>query len=243
MKIETTENIVREGIVLYLDAGQKNSYPGSGTTWTDLSGNGNTGTLVNGVGYSASNGGALTFDGFNDYMRIPIFTNTPQSTMTLLYWINFTQKGCIAQQSRNYNDSLSEWMFQFDISGKLLFWDFGTIDWGFNFETSNTTLSTNIWYQVGFVKNGTSGIFYLNGVQDGTVTAASNVAYGSNDYVMGFDYRDNNTYFGGKIAQALIYNRALTATEIMQNFQTLRGRFFGQSNMSFRGNNLSLLNI
>ena len=219
----TFPKISTRGLVLHLDAGQQNSYNGSGTTWTDLSGNGNTGTLVNGVGYSASNGGALTFDGSNDYMRIPTFTNTPQSTMTLLYWINFTQQGSIAQPSRSPADPNSEWML--NLSGnKLLFWDYNN-GYGFNQVVSNTTLSTNIWYQVGFVKNVTSGIFYLNGLQDGTATAALNAAYGNNDYVMGFDYRDDNNYFGGNIAQASIYNRALTTTEISQNFQALRGRF------------------
>ena len=61
--------IVEDGLVLALDAGNTKSYPGSGTTWTDLSGNGNNGSLVNGVGYNSGNLGSLSFDGVNDYVN------------------------------------------------------------------------------------------------------------------------------------------------------------------------------
>jgi hypothetical protein len=62
--------LVRNGLVLALDAGRTLSYPGSGTTWTDLSGNGNTGTLTNGPTYSSANGGSLVFDGVDDYVNL-----------------------------------------------------------------------------------------------------------------------------------------------------------------------------
>jgi hypothetical protein len=67
MALSHSPSIVTDGLVLCLDAGNPKSYPGSGTTWTDLSGNGNNGTLVNGVGYSGDNLGSLSFDGVNDY--------------------------------------------------------------------------------------------------------------------------------------------------------------------------------
>jgi len=64
-------NIVTDGLVLCLDPADKNSYPGSGTTWYDLSGNGNHGTLVNGPGFSTESGGSITYDGNNDYVTVP----------------------------------------------------------------------------------------------------------------------------------------------------------------------------
>ena len=67
MGLAHSPRIVTDGLVLCLDAGNTKSYPGSGTTWTDLSGNGNTGTLTNGVGYSGDNLGSLSFDGVNDF--------------------------------------------------------------------------------------------------------------------------------------------------------------------------------
>jgi hypothetical protein len=65
-----TKGIVQSGLVLNLDAGVSSSYPGSGTTWTDLSGNGNTGTLTNGPTYNSANGGSLVFDGVDDYVNV-----------------------------------------------------------------------------------------------------------------------------------------------------------------------------
>jgi hypothetical protein len=74
-------DIVESGLVLALDAGNSKSYPGSGATWTDLSGNGNNGTLVNGVGYNSGNGGYLVFDGSNDYVQF-----STVSVQTVCFW-------------------------------------------------------------------------------------------------------------------------------------------------------------
>ena len=80
--------IVSSGLVLHLDAGNASSYPGSGTTWTDLSGSGNNGTLVNGPTYSSANGGSLSFDGVNDYVSV---SNTsqlrPSTELSIGMWI------------------------------------------------------------------------------------------------------------------------------------------------------------
>ena len=67
MALSHSPSIVTNGLVLCLDAANSKSYPGSGTTWTDLSGRGNNGTLVNGVGYNSGNLGSLVFDGVDDY--------------------------------------------------------------------------------------------------------------------------------------------------------------------------------
>ena len=79
--------IVTDGLVLNLDAGNPQSYPGSGTTWTDLSGNGNNGTLLNGVGYDSDNGGSLVFDGSNDYVTTPLFGDST-TNRTFSVWYN-----------------------------------------------------------------------------------------------------------------------------------------------------------
>jgi hypothetical protein len=227
MSYSNGPRIVTDGLVLCLDAGNNKSYPGTGTVWNDLSGNNNNGTLTNGPIFSSLNRGSIIFDGTNDYMIISTFSNTLASTLSLLYWIKYTQGGYIVQQNRSSSNILNQYNFQI-IGNKLQFWDYST-SYGFTDNTSlnssNTTLSSNIWYQVGFVKNGTSGIYYLNGQQDRTVTAASNVTYGNSNHVIGRDHRDNNKYFNGNIAQASIYNRALSPTEILQNYNATKGRY------------------
>jgi len=77
MGLYHSPSIVMNGLVLCLDAGNTKSYPGSGTTWIDLSGNSNTGTLTNGPTYSSENGGSLVFDGIDDYVTTSLGTHTP----------------------------------------------------------------------------------------------------------------------------------------------------------------------
>ena len=84
-------SIIDDGLVLYLDAANTKSYPGSGTTWTDLSGNGNNGTLENGVGYNSGNGGSLVFDGVDDYDYVLISSGISYSEYTFMFfcrWIS-----------------------------------------------------------------------------------------------------------------------------------------------------------
>ena len=73
IQAEAIPTIITDGLKLWLDASNPSSYPGSGTTWYDLSGNGNNGTMVNGVTYSTANGGVMSFDGVNDIVN---FTNS-----------------------------------------------------------------------------------------------------------------------------------------------------------------------
>lgn len=80
------------GLVLCLDAGNTKSYPGSGTTWTDLSGRGNTGTLTNGPTYSSANGGSIVFDGTNDYVSTN-YTQTSVTGYTIDVWFKSTDTG------------------------------------------------------------------------------------------------------------------------------------------------------
>ncbi len=86
-KRNVVENVVKDGLVLYLDAGNDVSYAGSGTTWTDLSIQGNNGTLVNGVGFNSDNGGSLVFDGVDDYITTS-YTPGTISSQTINCWIN-----------------------------------------------------------------------------------------------------------------------------------------------------------
>ena len=86
--IPPTDNIVTDGLVLHLDAGRPESYTDGETTWRDLSGNNNNGTLVNGVGFSAENGGSLEFDGVNDYVTLSSSQIAPGTgAFTWNFWV------------------------------------------------------------------------------------------------------------------------------------------------------------
>jgi hypothetical protein len=90
MSGKTGPDIIESGLVLCLDAANKNSYRGSGTTWTDLSGNGNNGTLTNGPTFSAGNQGSIVFDGVDDYVEVSNASSLNASTQTISVWYNAT---------------------------------------------------------------------------------------------------------------------------------------------------------
>ena len=89
--IDSGQKIITDGLVMHLDAAQLRSYPTTGTTWTDLSGNGNNGTLINGPTFNSGNGGSIVFDGVNDYVTgfNSISINTT-SSFAIEFWFNLT---------------------------------------------------------------------------------------------------------------------------------------------------------
>jgi hypothetical protein len=102
MGIAYNTSIVRDGLVLYLDAANKKSYSGTGTVWKDLSGQSNNGTLVNGVGYSSDNKGAMAFDGVDDYVDSgeASFLGPSLSGLTVSCWIRIkTRKTAIIAEN------------------------------------------------------------------------------------------------------------------------------------------------
>ena len=208
------------GLVLALDVGNTKSYPGSGTAWTDLSGNGNNGTLVNGVGYSASNGGALTFDGVDDYVNIPYNSILNSSTtFTVDFW--FKSNNIATEQAffSTTNTSLtSGYHIQVYVS-KIILQVYPSQAYTF----ASQTLSSNTFYNVSVTYNSGNIIYYINGTSAGTanyIFTPSNI-----DAAIGKYTAINALYVNGNIPSFKFYNRALSAAEISQNYNALKGRF------------------
>jgi hypothetical protein len=215
--------LVTSGLVLALDAGRTLSYPGSGTTWTDLSGNGNTGTLVNGVGYNSSNLGSLSFDGVNDYtLTSSINHNIGTGNFTYSAWVYPTSlKGAGATLSAFMGNGEYAPTFGFDLNGYPSELGFYWSGWkGFG-----TTLSLNQWYYVVMTRVGALCTGYLNAIAC-PVTYNDGQSMNNSQYVIG---RSGVNYasdiFKGNIAQVQIYNRALTAQEVQQNYRATKSRY------------------
>ena len=218
--------IVEDGLVLALDAGNAKSYPGSGTTWTDLSGNGNNGTLINGVGYSGDNLGSLSFDGTNDHITL---TTNPSLTnqITIEVWVKLEPT----------INNLTGWICGRESSYRILYtstgfaWVCATDNNGWY--TSGTAISASSLtphtktYQVVVTYDGSNNKIYVNGTLRITGSAISgNIRNVNPYYIMRDGSSDVNIDHGqGIIYSHRIYNRALTASEIQQNFNALRGRF------------------
>jgi len=218
---------ITNGLVLTLDAANKLSYAGTGTTWYDLIGT-NNGTLTNGPTFSSGNGGSIVFDGIDDQVRIGAVTSALSTSLTYNIW---------------FNPSVID-------TSRTLFWDddaqSGGDSWvqitsggaiqsqrdtdGFGVLTSSTTISANNWYNFNMVANGSSGkIFYLNGQNVGSNSVAISTRSGKSYITLGasFDGVTNipNGTFNGKITTFSIYNRALSASEVLQNYNVTKTRF------------------
>jgi hypothetical protein len=217
--------IVTDGLVLHLDAGNSTSYPGSGTTWTDLSGNGNTGTLVNGVGYNSSNLGSLSFDGVDDNVNVGNIISAP-NLKTISCWVKFNtlsggqeivskSNSCVGVELLLLGNNLSYYVMDCAAGGV----GFTVI----NYSTSN--LNTTSWYYIVSTHNGPSSPMklYVNSIEVASGTTPSNIANSTNLRIGTWD--GGGRYLNGNIAQVSIYNRALTAAEVTQNFNALRGRY------------------
>jgi hypothetical protein len=247
--VDGGENIVRDGLVLHLDA--KYSYPsktGITTTtdsldpdvytWYDMSGNGNDGELINGVSYSGTNGGSLVFDGSNDYIRGPAVL-TKYSTGTIEAWIKTSNSA--TPGGHIYGESTP---------GDATYWAHLRLDGGrleFVVDDNSTvpeirstnTVNDDNWHQVVVTGSGNQSsdwLFYIDGqpeprgsVQSGTASVLSDYWFNTNTldvYTIGVLERTSiGNIFGGNIAITRIYNRAITAAEVLQNYNATKGRF------------------
>jgi len=227
--------IVTDGLVLCLDAANKRSYPGSGTAWTDLSGNGNNGTLVNGVGFSGDNGGGLVFDGVDDYVEITNndlykFSNTQAFSLNL--WVRCTATSSSASILA-FATSARGYYFTLDIDGLRTnafffdYWDGGPFR---GIQGNNNSITMNAWAML-TATSASNSVGDMKVYQNGILTSYTNRGSGTPSAInydtlpMRIGARANSAYFTGNIAQVSIYNRALTPQEIQQNFNATKSRY------------------
>lgn len=210
--------IITSGLMLNLDAGNPSSYPGTGTTWTDLSGNGRDSTLYNGVSYSSANNGSLVFDGTNDYASQSNFIGT-LNTFTSGTWIKLNANQVAKTFFSNYING-SGWVIGIADSNTNVvkfYLGGGTL-------LATSALSINVWYYVCATYNNGNPTIYINGVLNSTTSALINLV-STSDVVIGALDVFSRQPFNGNIANTHFYNRALSSTEILNNFNTLKSRY------------------
>jgi hypothetical protein len=215
--------VVTQGLVLALDAADRNSYPGSGTTWTDLSGNGYVGTLYNDTTYNSANGGGLVFDGVDDFVDINstnIITGT--NPFSIDCWFTLSS-GSYGELFGNYGSGYT--------SGYVWFATAGLYINGSCYVPSYATATQGTHYLASTRNSSGNCVTYFDGVQVATATLTASIPDGPN-FRIGADTKSTapNTSglseeLNGRIYQLKVYNRALSAAEISQNFNALRGRF------------------
>jgi hypothetical protein len=210
--------IITDGLVLCLDAANPKSYSGSGTVWKDLSGKGNNGTLVNGVGYNSGNLGSLVFDGVDDHINIPNFSAlalSPACTISIWSYV---------KQNKGYHfwgnlifllqiQPNQTYRLRFNLNG----------DWR---STYTTNFPLNTWHKLDITWDGTDTKMYINSQQTVNSTSDSSFTAFSNttDQPLQISKRGSD-HSNVDVPQVSIYNRALTPQEIQQNYLALRSRF------------------
>ena len=225
MAVFSGSEIVNDGLVLCLDAANVKSYPGSGTTWFDLSGNGYNGTLVNDPLYSSANNGTLVFDGTNDYINV-LGDYHLLSELTFDCWFKPTNTiaGGANQVGRIWGKG-GDLECRFDGGGTavggMLACDLGGTN---NLTSVNSVWSNTVWYNLVIVMMSSSSAMYIQSELDATGTRGSIVAQTA-IFQIGKSGSNLGSPFPGSISNFRIYNRALTATEIKQNFEAMRSRY------------------
>lgn len=217
--VSSSGNCMDFGLVLNLDAGIPASYSGSGTTWTDLSGANNNGSLVNGVAYTSSNGGALSFNGSSNYVNVSGNITLEPKSITVSAWIKMDTS---APTTRNI--FLTKWNgYSCEIEDTTRRPYFRLAGVGDVYSTD--TLILGNWYHfVGTFDKGVGSKIYLNGVLKGTLSSSSDISYDANS-VLNIGRYAGGVYFDGLISDVRIYSRSLDITEIQQNYNALRGRY------------------
>jgi hypothetical protein len=234
MGINYNPRTITDGLVLCLDAANPKSYSGSGATWSDLSGNGNNGTLVNGVGYSGDNLGSLVFDGVDDYVNCDIgnLNNLPE--MTGIVWV-YKSEQIAADRFMSRRDTLDNagwWEFLLSRDGNPAFYANFSASPTFVARESSQILSLNTWNMVSFTWKGTGASsdikLYINSIETSyslsTDNTGSRVNEISNNLIIGNAIWASRP-FKGNMAALQLYNRALTSPEIQQNFNATKGRY------------------
>jgi hypothetical protein len=221
-------NIITNGLVLYLDAGNVSSYSGSGTSWNDLSGNNNSGSLTNGPTFSSENGGSIVFDGSNDKVVVPHISSYNLSNLTVLVWIKpispYTGafRGIISKEGAD-----RDWNFYLlssSANGIVNYYHFSTARASSYTDLAllpGGSLLLNTWHQCGFSISEGLLKYYLNGAV--ISQGSTNFSSANSSYPITIGGADN--YTNGNIAITQIYNRGLSATEILQNYNATKTRF------------------
>ena len=215
-----------DGLVLSLDTANRRSYPGSGTSWFDLSGNGNNGTLTNGASLNTGPGGGMNFDGVDDFVATTQ-TSGISSQSTVCAWVyprNIATYQIVISEDPTFSVLSRNFVFGYGYtSGKLIAVDFRGSD--FYIYESAVSLISNAWQHISWTRRTAGMMFHVNGVQSGS-TFSYIGALNTNNIATRIGVRELGDGFTNAVLDDIrIYNRALSREEISILFNIKRRRY------------------
>jgi hypothetical protein len=226
---------VTSGLVLYLDAGNTKSFTGSGNTATDLSGFGNSASLINGTGFTSLNKGSFVFDGTNDTIQMQLPSGiVTGSQISISLWAKWTTVGTTTATIQTLVDN------QYQVADNIGFFiqdrpDLGKVlEWSTqpNNAINRRVYSTQIvgdgnWHHITGTNDGVYSRLYVDGYETGTAKTSAGIATTQDILCIGnwaYVY-SSPRYLNGNVSNFKVYNRALSATEIFQNYTATKGRY------------------
>ena len=225
----TFPQFVGGGLLFLVDASNRRSYPGSGTTWFDLSGNGRNFTLVNGPSWAGGDGGYINFDGSNDYATLPYDAALNCTNWTVTVWVklNANPDGNDAIFTRDYPPTISYYL---DCRGNFQFGSYSDATPNNDISVQSTTScnsSNGVWRYIVGRYDGTNLSLFVNGTREahaaktwGNHTSTAGMTLGALP-ISGSYQRHTNMRLG----TAALYNRALTDSEVLSNYYSTKSRF------------------
>jgi len=218
-------NIITDGLIFAIDAGSERSYPGSGTSVTDLAGS-STGALVNGVSYNSNQGGKWGFDGVDDQIYLNSGTAIVVNDFTITQWIQFSSSstrmsiGGGQHTTAPTSEHRGYIWFRSNVSPQEIR-VVANNEAGVIFQVAGSVY-LNKWSQITATRSGGTYKLYVDGVQVDITRTGSTNAFSIR--TIGWSY-SNSYAFSGNISNTLIYNTALTAAQVTQNYNAQKSRF------------------
>jgi len=216
-------SIVKDGLVLCLDAANRKSFVSGSSTWFDLTGNNNNGTLTNGPTYTSSFSGAIVFDGSNDHVVIQDknvfdFGTGDFAVCSWMYFRSLSGSPTIFL-ARNYFTGNNGALLYSDTAGRISLYTTST------FSESNASISINRWHYIVWTRISGISYIYNNAVLRDSRAFTFNLLV-NNSVVYGLDTQFNSDPLNGYIASAKVYSgKGLTSSEVLQNYNATKGRF------------------
>ena len=221
MAVGYNPSIVSDGLVLYLDPANKRSYSGSGVTANGLVG-GISGDLVNGTGFSSANNGSFFFEGSDEYINVPSISSiSGDFTVGVWFYTTATPNG--------YYKRLVDFDFR---NGFWLGRNGNTYTWGGGIQEGSLPYGIYLpftngeWHYLVSIRSGSTHILYGDGI---TSTISNTVTSGdlssAGKILIAREYNDGTSFYDGRIAQVQLYNRALSAQEVLQNYNATKNRY------------------
>lgn len=226
MSVYSGPEIVNNGLILHLDAANPRSYPGTGAAWNDLSGVGNNGTLANSPTYSTSNKGIMTLNGTNNYVTVSSISSAALAS-------GFTFAGWWKTSAFS-----STWMWPFgtttgtylqlgkvQLNGQVRF-DAATLLYsGASLTTTDVNIADGVWHYVAGVWNTATRQIYIDGTLKASIVSVPGTTPAAYGTMLLGAHPGPDQFWNGSFGPMSIYNRGLSAAEVLQNFNATRGRY------------------